>query len=146
MKPKFLFNQGHCSFDEIHVRISSSAAMQFYKITKTLYFLELKKTIYNYCLSARYMISCNIYNTPSIIMKVKVLVPQSCPTLCNPMDCSHQAPLSMVFSRQEYWSGVPFPSPGDLPNSGIEPVRLALAGGFFTADPLGKPLSLSRRV
>ena len=76
MKPKFLFNQGHCSFDEIHVRISSSAAMQFYKITKTLYFLELKKTIYNYCLSARYMISCNIHNTPSIIMKVKVLVPQ----------------------------------------------------------------------
>ncbi|XP_061281207.1 centlein isoform X5 [Bos javanicus] len=44
-------------------------------------------------------------------------VAQSCPTLCNPMDSSlHQAPLSMGFSRQEYWSGLPFPSPGNLPN------------------------------
>ena len=46
---------------------------------------------------------------------------QSCPTLCDPVDCSLQAPLSMGFSRQEYWSGLPFPSPGDLPDSGIEP-------------------------
>ena len=45
---------------------------------------------------------------------------QSCPTLCNPMDCTHQAPPSMGFSRQEYWSGVPFPSPGDLPDPGIK--------------------------
>ena len=46
-----------------------------------------------------------------------------------------QAPLSMEFSRQEYWSGLPCPSPGDLPDPGIEPVCLtppALAGGFFT--------------
>jgi len=46
-----------------------------------------------------------------------------------------QAPLSMEFSRQEYWSGLPLPSPGDLPNPGIEPVSLishALAGRFFT--------------
>ena len=47
-----------------------------------------------------------------------VLVAQSYPTLCDPMDCS---PLSMRFSRQGYWSGLPFPSPGDLPNPGIEP-------------------------
>ena len=46
---------------------------------------------------------------------------QSCPTLCNPMDCALQAPLSMGFSRQEYWSGLPCPPPGDLPNPGIEP-------------------------
>ena len=46
---------------------------------------------------------------------------QLCLTLCNPMDCiAHQAPLSMEFTRQEYWRGLPFPSPGDLPNSGIE--------------------------
>ena len=43
---------------------------------------------------------------------------------CDPMDC--QAPLSMEFSMQEYWSGLPFPSPGDLPNTGIEPVSPAL--------------------
>ena len=43
----------------------------------------------------------------------------------------------MGFSRQEYWSGLPFPSPGDLPNTGIEPPSPALAGEFFTAEPLG---------
>ena len=48
---------------------------------------------------------------------------QSCPTLGNPMDHS-QAPLSMGFSRQEYWSGLSFPPPGDLPNPGIEPASL----------------------
>ena len=50
--------------------------------------------------------------------------------------------LSMEFSRQEYWSGLPFPSPGDLPDLGIKPVFLAspaLAGGFFTTVPPGKP-------
>ena len=58
---------------------------------------------------------------------------QSCLTLCDPMHC--QVSLSMEFSRQEYWSGVPFPSPGDLPNSGIKPTSPAipaLAGGIFT--------------
>ena len=45
---------------------------------------------------------------------------QSCPTLRNPMDIVYQAPLSIGFSRQAYWSGLPFPSPGDLPNPGIE--------------------------
>ena len=52
---------------------------------------------------------------------------------------AYQAPSSMEFSRQEYWSGLPFPSPGDLPDLGIEPVFLALAGGFLTVEPLRKP-------
>ena len=57
----------------------------------------------------------------------KIEVAQSCPTLCDPMDSSlHQAPPSMGFSRQEYWSGLPFPSPGNLPNPGIEPRSLTL--------------------
>ena len=52
---------------------------------------------------------------------------QSCLTLCNPMDyIFHQAPLSIEFSRQEYWSGLPFPSSWDLPDLGIEPWSLAL--------------------
>ena len=62
---------------------------------------------------------------------------QSCPTLCDPMDCSLQASLSMGFSRQESWSGLPCPSPGDLPNPGIELTSLmspALASGFFTTS------------
>ena len=55
-----------------------------------------------------------------------------------PWTVAHQA-LSMEFSRQEYWSGLPFPSPGDLPNSGVKPMSPALAGGFFTTVPPGKP-------
>ena len=49
------------------------------------------------------------------------LVAKSCPTLETPWIVACQAPLFMGFSRQEYWSGLPFPSPGDLPNPGIEP-------------------------
>ena len=52
-------------------------------------------------------------------------------SLCDPTDCTHWARLSMGFSRQEYWSGFPFPSPGDLPDPGIKPAYLessALAG------------------
>ena len=58
-------------------------------------------------------------------VKVKVFAPL-CPTLCNPMDCTCQAPLPMEFSRQEYWSQLPFPSPGDLPNPGLLQCRLSL--------------------
>ena len=49
-----------------------------------------------------------------------------------PWTAAHQAPLSMRFSRQGYWSGLPFPSPGDLPDPGIKPGSPALAGRFFT--------------
>ena len=62
---------------------------------------------------------------------------QSCPTLCDPTDSSHQAPLSLGFSRQEHWSGLPFPTPGYLPDPGIK--SPALAGRLFTTDPPGKP-------
>ena len=57
-----------------------------------------------------------------------------------PWTVIYQAPLSMEFSRKEYWSGLPFPSPGDLPDSGIEPTSPSLAGRFFTTTPPGKPL------
>ena len=59
-----------------------------------------------------------------------------CLTLCDPME-PHQVPLSMRFSRQEYWSRLSFPTPGDLLYPGIEPeslMSLALAGGFFTTS------------
>ena len=54
----------------------------------------------------------------------------------------HQAPLSMGFSRLEYWSGLPFPTPVHLPDPGIEPASPALAGGFFTTKPHRKPQDL----
>ena len=55
-----------------------------------------------------------------------------------PWTVAHQAPLSMEFSRQEYWSGFPLPAAGELPNPGIEPTALAspkIAGRFFTTTP-----------
>ena len=52
---------------------------------------------------------------------------------------AHQAPLSMGFSRQAYWSGLPFPSPGDLHNPGIEPRSPALRADALTSEPPGKP-------
>ena len=59
--------------------------------------------------------------------------------LCDPWTVAYQAPPSTGFSWQQYWSGLPFPSPGDLPNPGIEPASPALAGGFFTTEPPRKP-------
>ena len=59
--------------------------------------------------------------------KKESVVTLSCPTLCNPMDCiAYHAPPSKGFSRQEYWSGLPFPSPEDLPDPVIKPESLAL--------------------
>ena len=52
---------------------------------------------------------------------------------------THQAPLSMGFPRQEYWNELPFPSPGDLPDPGIEPRSLALQADALTSEPPGKP-------
>ena len=69
----------------------------------------------------------------------KVLVAQSCPTLCNPVDCiACQAPLSMGLSRQEYWSGLPLPSLGDLPDPGIEPGSPTLQADSLQSEPSGK--------
>ena len=71
---------------------------------------------------------------------------QLCRTLCNPWTVAQQAPLSIDFSRQEYWSGLPCPPPGDLPDSGIKPASPAvpaLAGRIFTAESLGKVSTLS---
>ena len=62
---------------------------------------------------------------------------QSCPTLCDPVDCSSPSSLSLGFSRQEYWSGLPCLSPGDLLDPGMKPESLmspALAGGLFTTS------------
>ena len=52
-----------------------------------------------------------------------------------PWTLAHQALLFMGFSSQEYWSGFPFPPPGDLPDPGMEPSSPAVAGGFFTTEP-----------
>ena len=60
-------------------------------------------------------------------------------TLCDPLTVACQVALYMGFSRQEYWSGLSFPSPGDLPEPGTEPMFPALAGRFLPVEPPGKP-------
>ena len=75
-----------------------------FKLSSKILWLKLKKNVIEVCMCA-----------------------QSCPTLWDPMDCSNQAPLSIEFSRQKYWSELPLPSPGDLLYPGIEPVSPALA-------------------
>ena len=76
--------------------------------------------------------------TPSEGLGAKVLVAESCLTLCDPMDCSLQAPLSMEFSRQEHWSGLPFPFPGNLPDLGIKPMFTELQVDSLPSEPRGK--------
>ena len=70
------------------------------------------------------------------------LVTQSCPTLAIPRTISCQVPPSMRLPRQEFWSGLPFPSPGDLPDPGIKPISSALAGRFFITEPSRKPMQI----
>ena len=55
------------------------------------------------------------------------------------MDLAHQAPLPMELTRQEYWSGLPFPSPGDLPDPGIKPRSPVLQADSLPSEPPGKP-------
>ena len=65
------------------------------------------------------------------------LVAQSCPTLATPRTVAHQTPLSMGI-LQEYWSGLPYPLPGDLPNPGIEPSSPSLLADSLPSEPPGK--------
>ena len=78
----------------------------------------------------------NYYICVCVCVSVCVCVCTKSLQLCTTLwTIAHQAPLSMEFSRQEYWSGLPCPPPGGLPNPGMEPTSLmspALAGGFFT--------------
>ena len=82
----------------------------------------------------------NVFKVPSLVFGmscVGINLLQPCLTLCDPLDCSPPGPLSVGFSRQVCWSGLPCPPPGDLPDPGVEPSSLmtpALAGGFSTTS------------
>ena len=68
-------------------------------------------------------------------------VAKSCPTLCNAKTAAYQVPQFMGFSRQEYWSGLPFPFPGDLPDPGIEPRSPALQVDALPSEPPGNMIN-----
>ena len=76
---------------------------------------------------------------PAINLSAAVIYLLSCVQLFATLwTLAHQAPLFMRFPRQEYWSRLPFPSPGNLPNPGTEPTSPAFAGRVFTTEPPGK--------
>ena len=90
----------------------------------------------------------NSHDSESLYVKMGCcyLVIQSCPTICNPWLAAHQASLSRGFSQQEYWSGLAFSSPGYISGPGIESKSSALAGGFSTIQPPGKPKNWVKRI
>ena len=80
----------------------------------------------------------NMQNCPASLVTARML---SCVRLfVTPRTVACQAPLSMGFSKRDYWSGLPFPPPGDLPHPGVKLASPVSAGGFFTTEPTGKPL------
>ena len=98
-------------------------------------FFELFRKIWN-----PYQVKeVNCMCSQALDLRLCVLIAQSCPTLCNLMSSSCQGPLSMEFTRQEYWSGLPFSSPGDLPDPGIKPGSPALQVDALPSQLLMKP-------
>ena len=99
-----------------------------------------------YCgalVTAHGLLSCGVHG---FSCSKACMYAQSCLTLCNStLESSQPSPLTMEFSRQEYWTGLPFPPKGNLPHPGIEPKSLgspALPGKFLTTGPPGKSLNL----
>ena len=81
------------------------------------------------------MISTNVMTSTEVKLLSRVWL------FVTPWTLTYQAPLSMGFLRQEYWSGLLFPSPGDLPNPGIEPWSPALQADALPSEPQGKPMT-----
>ena len=84
------------------------------------------------------LINCTL----SLLLRSCCLVAKLCLTLLQPhgLYVARQAPLFLEFPRQEYWSGLQFPPPGDFPNPGVKTHTSYIGGGFFTAELPGKPV------
>ena len=156
-KPKFYLQK--CNMCEIDMFVKFSCISSFYEalVTVKKWDCWLKNIDHHweekwnqilinvlgnsYCLkyqSKFFHWSCRIWNKHTKICCC--LVAGLCPTLATPWTVAWQVSRSMGFSRWEYWSVLPFPTLGDLPDSGIEPAAPALAGEFFTTEPQQKPI------
>ena len=91
----------------------------------------------SYCINSFFSVIFDLISPTSISVQFSRSVVSD--SFATPRTIALQAFLSMGFPRQEYWSRLPFPSLGDLPNLGTEPTFPALAGRFFTTEPLGEP-------
>ena len=127
--------------------ISLLPAFEWYCLSTSDPFWKKKKCYIYICIYISIYISVSVYKLVSIsyiYTCMLIHIAKSCPTLYDPTDCSPPGSSAHgIFPRQEYWSGLPFPSPGDLPDPGIEPVSPdspALAGKLFTTEPPGKPM------
>ena len=109
-----------------------------YKYTHLLFFHDNNnkhhKIVYSFILLFHYTVSSSIF------ILLKVFSHSVVSDFVTPWTVACQAPLFMEFSRQEYWSGQPFPSPGDRPDSGIKPGPPALQADSLPSEPPGKPL------
>ena len=90
------------------------------------------------CIAGRFFTNRDIREAQGCIRAMKVKSLSRVRLSATPWTIAHQAPLSMGFARQEYWSGLPFPSPGDRPNPGIDPRSPALRADALTSEPPGK--------
>ena len=90
------------------------------------------------CRQVLYYTISATWEAPEELLKVKVKSLSRVRLFATPWTVAYQAPPSMGFFRQEYWSGFPFPSPGDLPNPGVEPRFPALEANALTSEPPGK--------
>ena len=123
-------------FIEVKLNYNVVLIIAVQKVTEFYIYIHiLFHILFHYDLSqdTEYSFLCS---TAGLLLFSRQVVSDSTATLWT---VAHQAPLSMGFPRQEYWSGLPFPCPRDLLDSGIESASCALAGGFFTTEPLGKP-------
>ena len=126
---------------EMTIRASFFLAQYLADVTHGNYFCywppgELSDHGFLYCWTAIYIFACMLMST-STFFSGGGLVAKSCPTLVIPWTVACQAPLSMGFSRQEYWSGLPFPSSGDHPVPGIEHSSPELWSDCLPSEPLG---------
>ena len=146
---RYQFLHVYCHFKFLYLKVVFTLTRTFkqirdYKKTGTIYVRRPWSQISSHPPAAPHLTTRLSDQKEAIpfISQCTVLVTQSCPTLCDPTDhIALQTPLSMGFSRQEYWSGLPFPSPRDLPNSGSEPWSPALQADSLLTEPPGKPIS-----
>ena len=103
--------------------------------------LTMSHTFPRYCIRPPHLTLPSFWFSAALVTWYVRSITWLCLTLVTPWTVARQVPLSIEFSRQEYWSGLPFPPPRDLPKPEIELASPALAGRFFTDEPLGKPLT-----
>ena len=138
----------------IHTNTHTYTHMTSYPFSLFIFYLSTYHCILYHIYLLIYLVYC-LWNTISMTflfclllhhkflkyskMKVKVKSLSCVQLFMTPWTVAYQAPQSMEFSRQEYWSGLPFPSPGDLPSPGIEPGSPALQADTSSSQPPGKP-------